>query len=344
MHQVRAPGRSPPMPENTKSEAPTETRALHRKSYAIGEMYMRKALVGSLGALLAALPSTRASAWGQGEQSVTRFLVPFSKRLMIIGAVMFFAVAPMIAQNSDLQQKLAAVKQSVAENQQRLHQYQWVETTQLTLKGDAKPPKQFMCQYGPDATVQKTPMGPPQTTEGPPKSATEARKPVVVATGTTITVRLSTALGSQTSKTGDTFIASVAYPVTMGDKVVIPKSADAVGTVLEAKAKGKIKGEARLKLALRKVTIKGRNYLIETEEVATTEKGKGSRTAATTGGGAAGGALIGGIAGGGKGAGIGALVGAGVGLVGGAFTGNDQIELPAETILTFALTQPLTLN
>jgi hypothetical protein len=307
-------------------------------------MYMRKALVGSLGALLAALPSTRASAWGQGEQSVTRFLVPFSKRLMIIGAVMFFAVAPMIAQNSDLQQKLAAVKQSVAENQQRLHQYQWVETTQLTLKGDAKPPKQFMCQYGPDATVQKTPMGPPQTTEGPPKSATEARKPFVVAAGTTITVRLSTALGSQTSKTGDSFIASVAYPVTMGDKVVIPKSADAVGTVVEAKAKGKIKGEARLKLALRKITIKGRNYLIETEEVATTEKGKGSRTAATTGGGAAGGALIGGIAGGGKGAGIGALVGAGVGLVGGAFTGNDQIELPAETILTFALTQPLTLK
>ena len=305
---------------------------------------MRKALVGSLGVLLAALPSTSVSAWEQGEQSVTRFFVPFSKRLMIIGAVMFFAVAPMIAQNRDLQQKLAAVKQSVAENQQRLHQYQWVETTQLTLKGDAKPPKQFMCQYGPDGTVQKTPMGPPQTTEGPPKSATEARKPVVVAAGTTITVRLSTGLGSQTSKTGDTFIASVAYPVTMGDKVVIPKSADAVGTVLEAKAKGKIKGEARLKLALRKITIKGRSYLIETEEVATTEKGKGSRTAATTGGGAAGGALIGGIAGGGKGAGIGALVGAGVGLVGGAFTGNDQIELPAETILTFALTQPLTLK
>ena len=69
-----------------------------------------------------------------------------------------------------------------------------------------------------------------------------------------------------------------------------------------------------------------------------------SQSAATTGGGAAGGALIGGIAGGGKGAGIGALLGAGVGLVGGAFTGNNQIELPAETILTFALTQPLTLK
>jgi len=84
-----------------------------------------------------------------------------SKRLMIIVVAAFLATVPTPAQNSDLQQRLTAVKQSVAENQQRLRQYQWVETTQLTLKGDAKPPTQDMCQYGPDGTVQKTPMGPP---------------------------------------------------------------------------------------------------------------------------------------------------------------------------------------
>lgn len=61
----------------------------------------------------------------------------------------------------ELQAKVAAIKQSVAENQQKLHKYQWMETTQLTLNGDAKPPTQSMCQYGPDGTVQKTPMGPP---------------------------------------------------------------------------------------------------------------------------------------------------------------------------------------
>jgi hypothetical protein len=192
--------------------------------------------------------------------------------------------------------------------------------------------------------ISTRPLGQPQVSGSPPKALARARKPVVVPAGTTITVRLSTALSSQISKTGDTFIASVAYPVTIGDKVVIPKSADAVGTVLEAKAKGKVKGEARLKLALKKINIKGRSYLIETEEVATTEKGKGSRTAATTGGGAAGGALIGGIAGGGKGAGIGAVIGAGAGLIGGAFTGNNQIELPAETTLSFNLTEELVLQ
>ena len=62
-------------------------------------------------------------------------------------------------QNAELQEKVAALKQSTAENQQRLHQYQWTETTVLTLKGEPKPPKQNMCRYGPDGKVQKTPIG-----------------------------------------------------------------------------------------------------------------------------------------------------------------------------------------
>jgi len=59
---------------------------------------------------------------------------------------------------AELADKVTALKQSVAQNQQRLHQYQWTETTQLTLKGEPKPPKQFLCQYGPDGQVQKTPI------------------------------------------------------------------------------------------------------------------------------------------------------------------------------------------
>jgi hypothetical protein len=71
------------------------------------------------------------------------------------------ATAAAFAQNSDLQQKLAAVQQSMAENKQKLQQYQWIETTQITLKGDAKPPTQNLCSYGADGRVQKTPIGPP---------------------------------------------------------------------------------------------------------------------------------------------------------------------------------------
>jgi hypothetical protein len=80
---------------------------------------------------------------------------------MLAGAVVLVATIPALPQNPELQEKLAAVKAVAAENKQQLRQYQWIETTQLTLKGDQKPPTQNSCQYGPDGQVQKTPIGPP---------------------------------------------------------------------------------------------------------------------------------------------------------------------------------------
>ena len=90
--------------------------------------------------------------------------VPFAvlgERLLMIAVLAFAGTLPLIAQSPELQQKLAMVKQAVTENRQRLQQYQWTETTQLNLKGDAKPPSQNLCQYGPDGQVEKTPIGPP---------------------------------------------------------------------------------------------------------------------------------------------------------------------------------------
>jgi hypothetical protein len=79
----------------------------------------------------------------------------------MIGAVSLGITFPAIAQSPEIQEKLAAVKKAAAENKQRIHQYQWIETTQLTLKGDAKPPTKNSCRYGPDGKAQKTPIGPP---------------------------------------------------------------------------------------------------------------------------------------------------------------------------------------
>jgi len=181
------------------------------------------------------------------------------------------------------------------------------------------------------AAAQSAPAPPP-----PPE-------PVVVPAGTALTVTVDQALSSKTSQAGHSFLATVAQPVTVNGKTAIPKGSSATGTVVTAKEKGKIKGEGQLAISLINITIRGKNYPIETAVLDSTVKGKGKRTAATTGGGAAGGALIGGIAGGGKGAGIGALVGAAGGFVGGALTGNKQIEIPAETAVTFSLSKSLTL-
>lgn len=167
--------------------------------------------------------------------------------------------------------------------------------------------------------------------------------PIVVPAGADLVVTVDQALGSKTSKTGQTFLATVAQPVTVDGRTAIPKGSTVKGTVVTAKEKGKVKGEGQLSLTLDSITVRGKTYQIQTITLDSTVKGKGKRTAVATGGGAAGGALIGGIAGGGKGAGIGALVGAGAGFLGGTFTGNKQIEIPAETALSFALAAPLTL-
>ena len=95
------------------------------------------------------------------RQFLADALVQISKQIVMICVVTLGIIVPAMPQNPELQQKLAAVKQAAAENKQKLLQYQWTETTQLTLKGDAKPPTKNSCLYGPDGNVQKTAIGPP---------------------------------------------------------------------------------------------------------------------------------------------------------------------------------------
>ncbi len=186
----------------------------------------------------------------------------------------------------------------------------------------------------------------PAQPEAPPPPPVEKPKPqpIVVPAGTVLTIKTGQALGSKLSQTGDTFLATLAQPVSVGETRAIPAGATLSGKVIKAKPKGKIKGQGELSVTLTSISVKGHTYTIKTSPLDSTAKGKGKRTAATTAGGAAGGALIGGLAGGGAGAAIGAGVGAGIGFVGGTLTGNKQIELPAESALSFTLAAPLTIK
>jgi hypothetical protein len=60
-----------------------------------------------------------------------------------------------------LQQKVAALRESVAQNQAALRQYSWIQKTQLSLKGEVKSTKIESCRYGPDGKVQKTQLSDP---------------------------------------------------------------------------------------------------------------------------------------------------------------------------------------
>ena len=109
------------------------------------------------------------------KQFITNSFVQVTKRLLMFGALALAIAVPAIAQNPEIQEKLAAVKQAAAENKQKIRQYQWVETTQLTLKGDAKPPTKNSCVYGPDGKVQKTMIGAPP----PPPSGGKMKQKVI---------------------------------------------------------------------------------------------------------------------------------------------------------------------
>lgn len=195
----------------------------------------------------------------------------------------------------------------------------------------------------PDSTQPGAPSGQPagSAAQGSAPQQPAAPQPppppavVNLPAGTRLRVRLDSELGSKISQPGESFSASVADDVLVNGETIIARGARAEGTVIDAKPLGRFKGGALLSVRLDRVRTRWGSYAVETAAIDRAEQGKGKRSAGFIGGGAGVGALIGGLAGGGKGTAIGALAGGGAGTAGTAFTGNKQIVLPAETLLTF---------
>jgi hypothetical protein len=99
-------------------------------------------------------------------------------------------------------------------------------------------------------------------------------------------------------------------------------------------------------LDMQSMTVSGRRYLVSTTDLSKdsgTGIGKNRRTAETVGGGAALGTIIGAIAGGAKGA-AGVLVGAAGGAGVQVLNKGKDVRVPAETLLTFTLNKPASLQ
>lgn len=167
------------------------------------------------------------------------------------------------------------------------------------------------------------------------------RDATTVPTGTAIHVTLDQAIASDQNRPGDHFRATVSEPVVIDGKTVIPQGAYVEGLVVDAQHSGRLKGRARLQLALETVNVNGQNYDVRTSSSWRSGGAHKKRNWAWIGGGAGGGALIGGLAGGAKGALIGGPVGAGAGTAVAFFTGKKDIHLRAETPLSFKLAGPL---
>ncbi len=162
--------------------------------------------------------------------------------------------------------------------------------------------------------------------------------------GTHITVQMIDAVDSKRDRPGDEFSGTVAEPVVVGDRVVIPKGAEAKTRLVEAKTSGHIKGQSELELELTQLTVNGEEYTVESGLYVTQGESRGKSSAKRIGGGAGLGALIGAIAGGGKGAAIGAGIGAGAGTAVQESTHGDQVKVPLESKIEFVLKNSVTLN
>lgn len=68
---------------------------------------------------------------------------------------------PALAQAPSTAERVASLKASLAMSQVVLKQYEWIETTVVSLKGKEKSRKQERCYYGADGAVQKVTLTPP---------------------------------------------------------------------------------------------------------------------------------------------------------------------------------------
>ena len=166
-------------------------------------------------------------------------------------------------------------------------------------------------------------------------------KAVEIPAGTAIRVSLDHSISSANSREGDTFSATLANPIVVDGKTVIPSGARARGMLIGAHSSGRLSGRAYLGLTLTSLEVDGKRYEVNTTGVSRVSSGHKKRNWGWIGGGAAGGALIGALAGGGKGALIGAPVGAGSGLAVAAITGKKNTGFHTGQELSFRLTEPI---
>jgi hypothetical protein len=70
--------------------------------------------------------------------------------------------------------RAAALKQALASNKAALRQYTWIETTDITLKGEDKKQERKQCVYAADGTVTKTPL--PGQAPAQPQEQSQSRR------------------------------------------------------------------------------------------------------------------------------------------------------------------------
>ncbi len=177
-----------------------------------------------------------------------------------------------------------------------------------------------------------------RSAEGSSAPAAPVTETITVPAGTELHVRLSSPISTATASSGMGFEGSLAEPLVARGVVVAPRGSLVNGQITNAVSSGRLKRPAEISLVLTSIMPEGgQQTAISTHTWSMSGKSHKKRDVTMIGGGAGLGAVVGAIAGGGKGAAIGSMVGAAAGTGGAYATGKKEIELPAETSLTFRL-------
>ncbi|HEX8893275.1 MAG TPA: hypothetical protein VF783_08120 [Terriglobales bacterium] len=198
-----------------------------------------------------------------------------------------------------------------------------------------------------DATVPYSPQVQDNLPPAPPTQVPSVVVPptLTVPAGTFVTVRLMGGLSSDTNVQGDGFSATLEQPIVVDGWVVARRGQIAVGRVVSAQKAGRVKGVSSLGVALSDLPlVDGRQQPVQSQLIQTSAGPSKGRDAAAIAGTTGLGAAIGGAVDGGAGAGIGAAAGAAAAVAGVLLTPGRPTVMPPETLLTFRLTGPVTVD
>ncbi len=206
-----------------------------------------------------------------------------------------------------------------------------------------------VAQQYPAPPNQQYPQQPPYSqNQAAQYPATSSYGAAVIPAGTQLQIRTNETIQADSQSAGRSYSAEISQDVLgPNGQVLLPKGSPAQLTVQNVTAGNMGVGSNEVALALQSVNVNGRTYNVisnTTKEGGNRGIGANKRTAEMTGGGAVLGTVIGAVAGGAKGAVIGAIVGGGAGAAAQVATRGKEVKVPAESLLTFRLDQPLTLQ
>ena len=168
---------------------------------------------------------------------------------------------------------------------------------------------------------------------------------VTIKPGTFVSARVNQVLSSDHNQAGDVFSATLTQPLVVDGVVVAQRGQTVMGRVAEAEKAGRAKGVSHLGLQLTGLSLAdGTQTSIQSHVVTRNGDTSVGRDVAAVGTTTAVGAGVGAAAAGGLGAGIGAGAGAVAGLAGVLLTRGKPTMVYPETLLTFQLETPVTVD